>query len=509
MPRFKPIVLVLLLVAIAYVPGIRFPFIYDDLGTITENPLLSQPGYLARILTLDTLSDPAVVDGQRPVLLLVNLFDWSIWGSNPVGWHLTNIALHLLAVFAFYRLLGVLLERAGQPASGSGPWVGALLFGLHPVLSEAVQLPSYREDLLAGLFVFLYLLAVAHRRLFPAVALFVLAMFSKESALFAPALAPLVAAGVHNKHAPSRRAMILHVGLCAASILLAGAAVYSGRTLQASSAPSNGISLNLPDDLDRIPAIFTLSLQLILSPWPLCADHAVPVGPAFPGVLIYLALLFFAWHYREIRPVRSIGCVWLVLAFLPVSNLIPLFNPVGERYLYLLVPAAVALAVERIHAYRGSRLFALFCAICGFALIQARLPDWESDRALWDSVTRIRGAEYGARALTWQGISEERKYLAETDSEERDRYFNQAKQLFHRADDLSAREDVTALVRLAVLHGRRDEFGVAEQLLLRAIERRPDRADAWQNLALALYHQGRMQEAQDAAEQAIQLSQPR
>ena len=57
-----------------------------------------------------------------------------------------------------YRWLRILLAialislvfRLAQAAGARRPWLAALLFGLHPLLTEAVRVPSFREDLVFG-----------------------------------------------------------------------------------------------------------------------------------------------------------------------------------------------------------------------------------------------------------------------------------------------------------------------------------------------------------------------
>lgn len=40
----------------------------------------------------------------RPVFQLSYLYDYLVWGLNPLGYHLTSLALHLLAAFSSFLL---------------------------------------------------------------------------------------------------------------------------------------------------------------------------------------------------------------------------------------------------------------------------------------------------------------------------------------------------------------------------------------------------------------------
>ena len=502
-PSAVGLLLVLVLTALAYAPGLRSAFVYDDHGTIVENTFLEQPANLGRVLTLRTLADPFVIDGQRPTLLLTAFLDRAVWGLNPLGWHLTNLLLHLLAVFLVYRLARVLFfvhptNRPIVPPSlcpsvpgSSFPLLLALLFGLHPALTEAVQLPSYREDLLAGVFGLAYVLACVRGRVGISLVWFALAMLSKESALVLPAVALLLWA-LFPSHRPPVRLQVAHA---AAAGLLVAAYVWAAflhRPLQAVHVEWNGYSLPWPDNLLRAPGIFLLYLRLLVAPWPLCADRAVPLLPWPLGLAGLGALLFVAWRLRRNRPLVTFGLCWLGLTFLPVSNLLPLFNPVGERYLYLMAPGL--LWVIAGWATAGWRVPLAVAAALSLILVPVRLLDWRDDERLWTSVQRVNTAS--ARAHTWLGLVAKQQGRRAA-----------AARLFAQAEALNP-QDVAALVNLAILDGESGHLAEAESKLREAVRRRPDRPDVWQNLAQALRLQGRHDEAAQAeAERAAR--QPR
>src|SRR5262249_36579342 len=69
--------------------------------------------------------------------------DYVVWGMNPLGYHLTNVALHAAAAAVLYvvakRLLRVALSdcRADNGWLRAGALVAALAFGLHPLRVES------------------------------------------------------------------------------------------------------------------------------------------------------------------------------------------------------------------------------------------------------------------------------------------------------------------------------------------------------------------------------------
>ena len=122
----------------------------------------------------------------RPVAFVSHALDWTLWGAEPFGFHLTNVLLHTgstLLVWALgRRLLG-----------GAAPVVAALLFALHPASHEAVYWIAARFDLLATFFTLLALWCLSGRTMGSRIAgwaAFGVALLSKESAISLLIIAP-------------------------------------------------------------------------------------------------------------------------------------------------------------------------------------------------------------------------------------------------------------------------------------------------------------------------------
>lgn len=139
--RFGPVWQALLLVglvAIAYLPVIHNRFIWDDGQYITENPMLRTPLGLWRIWT-DIHAAPTQ---YYPLTLTTLWLEYQAWGLEPLGYHLTNVALHAISALLLWRLL----LRLGIP----GAWVGATLFALHPMNVESVAWVTERKNVLSA-----------------------------------------------------------------------------------------------------------------------------------------------------------------------------------------------------------------------------------------------------------------------------------------------------------------------------------------------------------------------
>ncbi len=489
-------VLVLILCAAGpYLFGLSHAFVYDDHGTIVENAFLENPAHVRDVLALRTLADPTVTDGRRPVVLLSYFSDRWLWGLNPVGLHATNILLHVLACWLVFRLA----LRVSGPSGSLAAWVAALFFAVHPALSEAVQVPAFREDLLCTLFILLGLLWALRPSAWACVislSSIMLAGLSKESAVVAPVLMGLLFLLLPSPGDGRRRLLLV---LASGLISLAWMWLWSWTPqLQALDGPWNGYSLLFPHNLLTAPWIFVRYIGLLLWPWELCADIRLP--PVALGSFRFWAGLFGlsawlagAWSLRRV-PLLAFGMGWFLIAFLPVSNLLPLFNPMAERYLYLMAAGFVLIPAWALTCLRNRRLLALvvaaLCATGAWATAH-RLRDWKDDATLWAAT--LKAEPRSARAQVWLGLEAKRR-------EDRPA----ARAAFLRASELNPRE-ATALLNLAVLEGEGGRYAEAEALLRSALELQPKSVQAHWNLAVALRAQGRDEESFAALQRVLAL----
>ena len=128
-----------------YLNSLSNQFVYDDEFTIVTNYFVKTWNNFPLLFN----SDYFKLSGElsyRPVVTLSYFIDYTLWKLNPFGFHLTNTLLHTLnSVLLFFLLTRIFNCRTTS-------FIAALVFSCHPVLSEAVNAISYREDLLATTF---------------------------------------------------------------------------------------------------------------------------------------------------------------------------------------------------------------------------------------------------------------------------------------------------------------------------------------------------------------------
>jgi hypothetical protein len=152
-----------------YAISLKSGFVYDAQLQIEQDDYIHTPSNLLDVLTFRVMARD-VLDFNRPVHLASLMLDSLIWGRNPFGYHLTNILLHTANVLLLFALLRewtkqyLIACKAPRAELGAllAAGLGAAMFAVHPLCTEVVAEPTYREDLLACFFM-LIALALASR----------------------------------------------------------------------------------------------------------------------------------------------------------------------------------------------------------------------------------------------------------------------------------------------------------------------------------------------------------
>jgi len=152
-------VLLVLVTMVTFWPSLANDFVeWDDDINLVKNASFRGLGWAA--LRWDFTN--VLMGHYIPVTWLTFSVDSAIWGMRPLGYHLTNLALHVANGLLFYVLALRLLARAtsvGHTPRFLGAAVAALFFALHPLRAESVAWATERRDVLSGLFFLLTVLA--------------------------------------------------------------------------------------------------------------------------------------------------------------------------------------------------------------------------------------------------------------------------------------------------------------------------------------------------------------
>jgi protein O-mannosyl-transferase len=349
-PRFSTSLLLGLVLGstlLVYLGTLQFEFVYDDLGQIVANPAVQTWKYLPLYFHANVwMQQFAVGNYYRPIFLLWLLLNHSLFGLHSSLWHLTTVLAHV-SVTALVFVLAMRLTSRRRIAV-----LAALLFGLHPVHLEAVAwISGVTEPLLALLLIPSFLAYLnyrdrgrRHQWLSASLALYGLALLSKETAVVMPALVFTY----DWLFAPSERRWMARLRAAVVSAL--PFVLVTGVYALARANALHGIAhktVDLPARIAvlTIPSALWFYIRLMLAPFGLSVFYDTPyiTHVSFARVVmplcgIALAAGVLVWWWRRSRsPVVAFASLWILLPILPLLNLalLPMGDFIHDRYLYL------------------------------------------------------------------------------------------------------------------------------------------------------------------------------
>ena len=147
---------VLTLSIFSYFNSLQNEFVFDDILVIVENPGIRGVEKLPRLLGMET-----GMLSYRPMRMVSYALDYTLneklWhyignysgpekGLNPLGYHISNIALHIVTSFLVFLIVFRLAKNY------RAAFFAAAIFALHPVHTDSVTYLSGRRDILCALF---------------------------------------------------------------------------------------------------------------------------------------------------------------------------------------------------------------------------------------------------------------------------------------------------------------------------------------------------------------------
>lgn len=399
-------------------PTLSAQFVYDARLQVLTGDFIHDPGNWVPVLSGQVLAMD-VLDFNRPVQLASLMLDAAVWGRDAFGYHLTSVLLHALNVVMVWGIVRG-LSRAGERQAEGLSYAGlaALLFAVHPIVTEAVCEPTFREDLLvAACTLGALLLAMRHDPAAPngdrwralgCAGLCFLAVASKESGIAAPLV--LGAYWWLFRQREPRAFWTLAVGggkLAALAFLAARFLLEPAQSAIFEAKPQypGGSFLGA---MEIEPRILALYAQLVAFPVNLCADYGLYSVRHLPlPVAVVILAGLVAAAVVAIRADRRIAlaCAIIVLPLIPVSNLFPIYRAAADRYMYLPM-AGVALAVGWLldgpwlaarPRLREKATIACMAAVVllGMACVE-RQKVWANPLALWEDTFRKNPVAYTA-----------------------------------------------------------------------------------------------------------------
>ena len=147
--NFAVCVFLVLLVIAVFGQTVRFGFVnYDDPDYVYENPVVEKGLTLNGAAWALTYGE---IGHWHPLTWLSHMADCQVYGLWAGGHHLTNVALHAVAVVLLFLVLREMTGKLWRSA------FVAAVFAIHPLRAESVAWIAERKDVLSGVFFMLTL----------------------------------------------------------------------------------------------------------------------------------------------------------------------------------------------------------------------------------------------------------------------------------------------------------------------------------------------------------------
>lgn len=532
----------------AYANSFNGVFVLDDIPQIVHNKAVHDLWPLTGPLT-----------ASRPLVQLSLAINYAIGGTNVIGYHVVNLAIHLLAALVLYGVVRRTLEMEKQRDrfAGTAPFVAlvvAVFWVVHPLTTQAVTYIVQRGESLMSLFYLLTLYAVirgiaSKRRgmwFAGAIAASALGMLCKPIMVTAPLVVLLydrVFVGASIKEILGQR-WRLYAGLAATWMVLAAVIVWGPKEWQDTAGSAAIVSAW--EYARTQPAVVTHYLKLVFLPYPLCLDYGWPVaetaGQILPGaVLMGMLLAGTIWAMCRKPGLGFLGAFFFIV-LAPSSSVLPIADLAFEHRMYLPLAAVIAVVVVSGHAllshaaqrrgwtvamrHRMAVGLLLACAGALMAFTIRRNRDYASELVLWQDVLAQNKDHYRAHHALGSLLAEAGK-LDESVAHFKevlrlkprfaDAHNNFANVLMDRGDVAGAiehyRQAVTLKPRYVSAHynlgralAKDGKLEEAERHYLEALNLDPTHGAAHNNLGMVLARKGKVDDAIDHYRQAIRLN---
>jgi protein O-mannosyl-transferase len=511
-------ILVMVCVAV-YSNSLSNGFVFDDWVVIVKNKHIADlKSSLPAFFSNSYFKIAGGEASYRPLTTLSYFLIHAFAGLNPFYYHLGSVLLHAINVMLVYLLTVLLL----------GDWfkalLAALLFACHPALTEAVDGIAFNEDLLAAFFILLalilYVKAVDKKPAgFPyllSLLFFFCGLLSKEMAISLPLIILLydltfekaAGRGVPANFLPMLKARwSLYAGyaLTGSFYLLLRFVIFAN--------PGNGENLhyvNLFKRLLYLPNHIFSFVKLAVAPYNLKLDYVFSYPDHFfrvsnlIGFVIILGLVVLSFYiYRHFKEI-FFGIWWFLITLFPVYNIIVIFNPLAERFLYipligycLVLSNIIYRTCNKILSRKASVRAVTLLIIIGLSSVYSvitvrRNRDWKDDLTLW-SKTVSQSPNSGVAHGNLGRVYLERGQLDKATAE------------YRKAIKLLPNY-FKGYYGLGGVYGQKGDIAKAIDNYKKSLALNPGFADAHYNLALLYHKQGSLQEAIQHYLKAIELA---
>jgi protein O-mannosyl-transferase len=498
------VILSLLIVILCYANSVPNDFVFDDVAIIGSNLAVRN------ITPLEFLKSPYWAEQAyggiyRPFTIFSLSVDYAIWQNWAPGFRITNLLIHALNGWLLFLLCQSLFKTATNDRYAKYvPFAAMVIYLAHPVHTEAVISIVGRSELFATCFFLSAWLLFRRGKTLAAAGVFFLSLLSKENAIVLPAVLALdvwLSQGIDIKKVFAAWKRLAVIGVVAVAYLALRFSVLGGLGIPVAAQYMGGKLSYLERWMTSGRVLFEY-LRLIVAPLDVAGDYdfnAIPLAgladwDAWLGFAVLGGALALAYFYRRRNWVMTLGILFAVTAYIPVSNwIMPISILMAERSLYLpLVGLAIAggILFAEIPSVSLRRVVAIGWVVTAILLCIDHTYIWRNDFTFFRNMVRVQPESAKARlgygfTLLGAGMKDDAA--------------------FQLQEGLRILPDYPALLStLALTKMTQKTCDDAWPLLRRALQVNPKHGDSLRRVADCLYREGEIEKAEAMYRKALE-----
>ena len=435
---------------------------------------------------------------------------------RPLGFHITNLLLHIINVLIVFAFVAVLT------GSNFHSLCVSLLYAVHTLNTETVNSISYREDIYTAIFCLLALIFYikyirsgknARSPYYLSLIFYFFGVFSKEMALSFPILIVLYdylfvcECKLKNIF---KRIIPIYSGFAAVTFFYLLVRFYFFRDMHETEIPYPGNSMYT--NILTMSTVFLHYLKLLFIPVGLTCHYLFDVKKSIfdplvvLSIILHLAIFWAAWSFRRKHKYISFCIFGYYVLLLPVMNIFPVVNIVAERYLYyplVFFCLFVVLVLDKFFSwflpplklskYKELFFLGVLCIILAIlsTLSYSRNQDWFDNYTLWKSAVKIQ--PWSAKAHNNLGLAYKEKGLYEQSIVE----YKEAMRVNPTYTDAGN--------NLAILYGEVGDHDLELEMYRHSLSINPNDATMNYNTGMAHMEQGKVKEGLVYVKRAVEI----
>lgn len=397
-----PMVVLALIAFALYANTLGNGFVDDDEAQVLQNPWIRSFRFVPDIFGKSVwsfLAEQSISNYYRPMMHLIYLLNFHLFGLKPWGFHLVNVLFHAANVVLVFHVASRLFTMSGVRMGSvwfAPPFLAALLFATHPIHTEAVDwIASIPELSFTFFFLVAFALHISKEGLSPARVMlsacaYFVSLLCKETALMLLPVLLLFEIVFHRSLTQRFRSYVPHFGATGVYLWVRYQVLYHTflpiTAFHEKQLTTYQLIINIP------PLIYEYIRSCVI-PGPLNFWHffrpisSVMSIAALPGLLAAAFLVaagVFSWRKNRM------DFFWI---FLFLAPLIPAFyiktlpgKPFAERYLYLPSVGFVVLLAMGLSSLIQKKTSAGITLVVAITLLYSGVA-FERNRDWKDAVT--------------------------------------------------------------------------------------------------------------------------